>query len=546
MTIGRRGHRGIAVWGLLAVAMGAWVCSAVGVTDAAESTASGTPQANPMFLSGQQALDETVFPGLTTKISLDLRAMDLVEVLKFLATKGRLNIVTSPEIQGRATLTLTDVSVRDALDIVLVSNALAVERRGTILYIMSEAVYLALYGRKYTDPRKSFITQLVYANPGQVGTLLGTVKSPVGRVVIDEPTGTVSVLDVPEAVEEMRRLIDRVDIPSIQRQLPVTTQVFPLQFAKAEDVQMHIESSLTPEVGKLRVDKRSNSLVITELPAKLPEITQLIQAFDAKHRQVFIEATILQVTLKDHFDTGINWEWLSESGSGLADINIVNTAAIASDAASGAKVVVGSIVDDDATATLKALHEFGDTDVLSTPHIAVMNNQEAKILVGRREAYVTTTTTQAQTTATTAESIQFVDVGVKLYVTPVVSENGFITMKIRPEVSSVVSTLKTSTGNTIPIVETSEAETQVMVKDGSTIVIGGLMKDEATLTQQKIPLVGDLPLIGLLFGNRSDRIKKTELVILMSPHVISGEELFAPSATASVVWPAGHPDRRLQ
>jgi len=499
-----------------------------------------------MFLSGQQALDETVFPGLTTKISLDLRAMDLVEVLKFLATKGRLNIVTSPEIQGRATLTLTDVSVRDALDIVLVSNALAVERRGTILYIMSEAVYLALYGRKYTDPRKSFITQLVYANPGQVGTLLGTVKSPVGRVVIDEPTGTVSVLDVPEAVEEMRRLIDRVDIPSIQRQLPVTTQVFPLQFAKAEDVQMHIESSLTPEVGKLRVDKRSNSLVITELPAKLPEITQLIQAFDAKHRQVFIEATILQVTLKDHFDTGINWEWLSESGSGLADINIVNTAAIASDAASGAKVVVGSIVDDDATATLKALHEFGDTDVLSTPHIAVMNNQEAKILVGRREAYVTTTTTQAQTTATTAESIQFVDVGVKLYVTPVVSENGFITMKIRPEVSSVVSTLKTSTGNTIPIVETSEAETQVMVKDGSTIVIGGLMKDEATLTQQKIPLVGDLPLIGLLFGNRSDRIKKTELVILMSPHVISGEELFAPSATASVVWPAGHPDRRLQ
>src|SRR3990167_8202158 len=89
---------------------------------------------------GQEALDAAVFPGLETRLSLDLRGMDVIEVLKFLATKGNLNVVTSPEVQGRATLVLSDVSVRDAMDIVLVSNGLAVERRGTILYILSEQV----------------------------------------------------------------------------------------------------------------------------------------------------------------------------------------------------------------------------------------------------------------------------------------------------------------------------------------------------------------------------------------------------------------------
>jgi type II secretory pathway component GspD/PulD (secretin) len=202
------------------------------------------------------------------------------------------------------------------------------------------------------------------------------------------------------------------------------------------------------------------------------------------------------------------------------------------------QVIVGSAIGDDITSTIKALQDFGDTEILSTPHIAVMNNEEARILVGRREAYVTSTTTQAQTTATTAESVQFVDVGVKLYVTPTISENGFVTLKIRPEVSTKVDTLTTPSKNIIPIVETSEAETRVMVKDGKTIVIGGLMKEETTLTKQKVPLLGDIPILKVLFSNRSDRIKKTELVILLTPHIITGEEYFAPSSSVTA---DGHP-----
>ena len=97
----------------------------------------------------------------------------------------------------------------------------------------------------------------------------------------------------------------------------------------------------------------------------------------------------------------------------------------------------------------------------------------------------------------------------------------------------------TSKGNIIPIVETAEAETRVVVKDGTTVIIGGLMKDTVTLAKSKVPLLGDLPVLGVLFSNRSDQIKKEELVILLTPHVVTGEEFFGPaSATASVDWPA--------
>ena len=174
-------------------------------------------RSEPSNVTGQLALDERVFPGLAQPISLDLRGMDVIEVLKFLAAQGKLNIVTSPEVQGRVTLVLTDVTVKDALDIVLVSNSLAVERRSTILYVMSGQLYEQLYGLRYSDPRQSLTLTLRYANANQVGALLGNIKSPVGRIVIDEPTATLAILDIPTVLAQMQSLIASVDIPSIEQ-----------------------------------------------------------------------------------------------------------------------------------------------------------------------------------------------------------------------------------------------------------------------------------------------------------------------------------------
>ena len=121
--------------------------------------------------------------------------------------------------------------------------------------------------------------------------------------------------------------------------------------------------------------------------------------------------------------------------------------------------------------TIKLLKTVGDTKLLSSPRITAINNQEAKILVGTREAYVTNTVTQGQTTTTTAENVTFLDVGVQLTVVPIINEDGYVTMKIKPEVSSVARYLITPEQNQIPIVDTATAETRVMVKDGKPNIV---------------------------------------------------------------------------
>jgi type II secretory pathway component GspD/PulD (secretin) len=154
----------------------------------------------------------------------------------------------------------------------------------------------------------------------------------------------------------------------------------------------------------------------------------------------------------------------------------------------------------------------------------VVNNQEAKILVGEKQAYVTTTTATGQTTSTIAEEVTFVDVGVQLAVTPTINDDGYITMKIKPEISSVTSTLITPTNNRIPIIDTSSVETTVMVKDGTTVLIGGLRKEEKIHSYEGFPILNKIPIVNLFFRGGYDKTTRTELLVVLTPHIISGNE----------------------
>ncbi len=174
---------------------------------------------------------------------------------------------------------------------------------------------------------------------------------------------------------------------------------------------------------------------------------------------------------------------------------------------------------------IKYLQTLGRTQILSNPQLAVINNQEARIHVGEKQAYVTTTTTTGQTTTTVSEEVTFVDVGIQLSVTPTINDDGYVTMKVKPEVSSVVSTLTTPSGNKIPIIDSSMAETTVMVKDGATIIIGGLRKEEKTSSSEQLPFLGKIPLLGFLFRSGSNKTERTELLVMLTPHIISGDVL---------------------
>jgi type II secretory pathway component GspD/PulD (secretin) len=269
------------------------------------------------------------------------------------------------------------------------------------------------------------------------------------------------------------------------------------------------------------MDKRTNTLVVSDLTPQLQEVRRVIGAFDRKSREVVIEAKIIEIRLADRFQVGVDWEVLFKS---LADLNVKQVFPITPPLSASGKLLLGTLAKANFRAVLEFLQTVGKTNILSTPQIAVVENEEAKILVGTREAFVTSLVTQTAQAATTAEQITFIDVGLQLKVTPSINGDRFVTMKIKPEVSSVTRFLQTGSGNQVPIVETSSAETTVMVKDGVTIVIAGLMKDERVLDEKKVPILGDIPLLGLAFRSREDRVVKTELIFFLTPSIISGEE----------------------
>ena len=180
---------------------------------------------------------------------------------------------------------------------------------------------------------------------------------------------------------------------------------------------------------------------------------------------------------------------------------------------------------EDFDALIKYLQTLGRTQILSNPKLAVINNQEARIHVGEKQAYVTTTTTTGQTTTTVSEEVTFVDVGIQLSVTPTINDDGYVTMKVKPEVSSVVSTLTTPSGNKIPIIDSSLAETTVMIKDGATIILGGLRKEEKISSSEQVPILGKIPLLGFFFRSSANKTERTELLVMLTPHIVSGDTL---------------------
>lgn len=448
---------------------------------------------------------------------LDLKNIDILDVLKLISQKSGINIIANQNVTGRVTVFLRDIGVEDALRIIVEAYGWAFAKDEDIIKVMTAADYEARYGVKFGQQQETQIRQLAYAKTPDMMAVLNQMKSTTGKVIPDEKSGTLILVDNPDKVDEMMAIITRLDVP-------MQTEVFQLSYAKAEEISGKVSEVLTPGVGTAKYDERTNRLVVRDISQKIKEVEQLVVAFDRKDREVLIEAKILRIALTDEYKLGVDWQAVVSDFDSLtltSDFNVLTT----DDAGKGkGELSVGTLSNDDYSLVVEALDAVGETEIISSPRIMAVNNQEAKILVGRSEPYVTsTTTTPASGAATTAESVNFIEVGVKLFVTPRIHEDDFITMRIKPEISSTLEPVVTGIGNSIPVVDTSEAETTVMVKNGVTIVIGGLIEDEASKQIRKVPVLGDIPLLGAAFRNISDSVSKTEIAIFLTPTIVTGD-----------------------
>lgn len=381
--------------------------------------------------------------------------------------------------------------------------------------------------------------------PGQ------SVSSGIGGTIIpDTRLNALIVFGSDKDKEDIKKLVAMIDVvpPSSSSKV----NVYSLENADATDVAKILDGMVkgvpaTPAAGatapaqqsafegsKITItpDKATNSLVIMASPTDYQNLLQVIQKLDKRRRQVFVQALIAEVSLDKLKDLGIQ---LGVTGGGITG----NTAAAGAfdpfnfiGASDPAQALITTFLKGVAGNTnlqiagnLRALFTDGTVNVLSTPNIMTSDNKEAEIFVGENVPFLSQT--NLTTGGVSQQSVERKDTGITLKITPQISEGEYVKLDIYQEISAV----KDSKGQATDLVTTKRsAKTSVVVKDQDTVVIGGLIQDRDQETVSKVPLLGDIPLLGWLFKTKRVTRQKTNLMIILTPRIIRGAQEMADIA----------------
>jgi len=259
-------------------------------------------------------------------------------------------------------------------------------------------------------------------------------------------------------------------------------------------------------------DEDTNALLVTSPSGAVEIVKGIIKELDTPVPQVLIKVLIAEVTHTDELDIGNEFSLLEFLAKN--DMSLFTDFGIASQPYG----MVYKYINKDAETTLRMLAKDSKLEVLSRPYILASDNQEASITVGQEVPFITNT--RQTSNDATINTIEYQDVGIILNVTPHTNPDGIVTLDVEPEISAI-------SGDTVPISETVNAPviakrsalSRLAIPDGHTVVIGGLMEDSVTETFSKVPLLGDIPLLGWLFGRMERKKSKTELLIFLTPHV---------------------------
>ncbi|HTL48644.1 MAG TPA: secretin N-terminal domain-containing protein [Verrucomicrobiae bacterium] len=463
------------------------------------------------------------------RITLELKGVDILDVLKIISQRSELNIVAGKNVRGLVTLYLKNVKVRDALDTIVNSLELAYVEDSGIINVMTSKEFEDAYGKSFGKEYTTKAIPVQHASPAAVGLVVEKLKSPKGKMVFDERTHTLILSDRQENIAAMENAMAQLD-------KPLATEVFQLKFARGDELEAQLRDYLTPQTGILKVDKRTSQITVTDREEKLEQVREVIKALDVQPRQVLIQAQVIEVALFDAFRYGIDWEFVRQNVAKFSNVELkpafdvaVPTAALGAGTLS--TFTFGGL--QGLSVVLSFLQNVGKTNTLSSPRITVINNEEAKLVDATRQPYVSQTVVQGQTTSQTADNIQFVDVGVTLTVVPTIADREKVVLKLKPEVSSQTGSLSVQsvsegsdtpfTRSQIPIVSSQTLETTVVVKSGETLIVGGLIKDNEAKIRRKLPVLSDIPFLGAAFRSEQVSYQKTELVIFLTPYIVDGD-----------------------
>ena len=309
-------------------------------------------------------------------------------------------------------------------------------------------------------------------------------------------------------------------IKVISAEEDVETRIFSVNHISLDLAQEVVADNLSDQ-GKIRLNLATNQLIITDITSKLDSINQTLADIDEAPQQVRIETRLIDVSHNDLNNLGVVWttsglnvkvpEALYQGGKTVLNRADYSNAGTSSTLSSGQFTLGFAQRGASITATIDALIRETKAKVIANPSITTLNNVEARITIGTKYPI----REQTQTSTGTLETTRFVDVGTTLKVIPKINGDGTIQLTVHPEVSSVASTVDAG-----PVITTREADTTVIVNDGETLIIAGLLQTEDNLNKSRIPILGSIPFIGKLFSSQDKDKNQKELVIFMTPRII--------------------------
>jgi len=433
--------------------------------------------------------EDVKYDGAQGTVEIHVNDASITEVLRMLSTQSQKNIIASKDVRGTITANLYGVTIKEALQAILVSNGYAFREQGNFIFVYTAKELREIERANRTT--KTEVIRLFYTPASNAVNMIKPVLSADAQVSFTTPAGTGL-------------------------------------------------SSGTGEVGG-NSHAVEDMMVVTDYPENLEAVRRVIKEVDRRPQQILIEATILRAALSEDNAMGVDFNLLagvnfnnllSNNGgqvnganTGTASAQVNGSAGSIGTGNSFSSTVPGGMkvgfVSDNVSVFLSALEGVTDTAVLANPKVLALNKQKGEVIVGRKDGYLTTTVTQTST----VQTVEFLDTGTRLIFRPYIADDGYIRMEIHPEDSS-----GGLTGANLPFKITTEVTSNVLVKDGHTILIGGLFRESSDTGRSQVPGLGNIPVAGYLFRNQRDRTTREEIIILLTPHIVKDESAFAEAS----------------
>ncbi len=483
-------------------------------------------------------------------VSLDFKDADIKVVIKAISELTGKNFVIDEKVRGKVTIiSPTKIPLEEVyhvLESILEVKGYTTVPAGEVIKVIPsrEAKGKSIETRvgrevERISPEDKIITQLIpleYAACDQVRSLLTPLISPGGNLITYPPANTVIITDVSSNIRRMMTIVEEIDKkPPPGKEM---IHVYYLKNSTAEDLakvltEMYAKM-VARRVGKgkalaieakptIVADKLTNALIIIAAPTQYEELEKIIEKLDIPRQQVLVEALVAEVTLEKFLNLGVEWAALEEFRLDHAHRPLAVTHfGMRPEYLAGTLYGMTLGLYKNEPANIAALVNLYKTDsefnILSTPYLLVNNNQEAEIKVGKRVPMVTAS--RLTEDETVVKTYTYEDVGINLKITPQINPEGFVTLKIHQEIQKVLA----ETIHDAPVLAKRETDTTVTVRDGQTIVIGGLLREDKSVVERRVPGLGRIPGLGWLFKRKIEVTEKISLVIFLTPHVVTTPE----------------------